>query len=228
MANSEAFQLNNIDPEDICDVLRKVQKSFDLKFGYTDFENAKTYGDICDIIINKINCENSNDDCTSQQAFYKIREAIATTQLINKSLIHPSTPLEQLFPRIDRRKKVKIFSDKLNLKIDILSMKLWLLCVIVVGFITSIFYFLFNYKWALSGLLLFTIVNYIGGKFSKELDSETVGGLTKKLSREHYSHFRTVPKTINRREIQQVIDNIFMNDLGLEKEQLHINASLGW
>ncbi len=225
---NDTLQLENIDPEDISDVLIKIQNSFDLKFGYTDFENAKTYGDICDIITNKINYENSSNNCTSQQAFYKIREAIATTQLINKSLIHPSTPLEQLFPRNDRRRKVKIFAQELKLKIDILSMKFWILLFLVVGFIASLITFFFNYKWALYGLLCFTIVSYIASTLGEELDIETVGDLTKKLSREHYNHFRIVPKTVNRREVQQIIDDIFINDLLLEKEQLHSDASLGW
>jgi hypothetical protein len=102
MSAIEPIELKNIDPEDISDVLVKIEQSFGLALKTDTFNNARTFGDICDIISSMIELEHS-DDCTTQQAFYKIRESIANIQFLEKNAIAPDTDLEELFPRKNRR-----------------------------------------------------------------------------------------------------------------------------
>lgn len=99
-------KLDNYEDEDIFDVVLKLEKSFGLKVEKDAFYNVKTFGDLCDIFIINLQGVNS-DDCTTQQAFYKIRNAIAVTQLIDTKSITLDTKLQDIFPRDNRRQKIK-------------------------------------------------------------------------------------------------------------------------
>jgi len=79
-------QLKNIDPEDISDTLAKIENSFGIKFGKTELAKTMTFGELCDIICSRIELEHS-DDCTTQQAFYKIRQSIDNLQLQKKKTL---------------------------------------------------------------------------------------------------------------------------------------------
>ena len=48
------YELKDIDSEDISDLLVKVEKSFNIKFGDKELMHISTFGELCDQIINKI------------------------------------------------------------------------------------------------------------------------------------------------------------------------------
>ena len=50
MTTLDDFKLDNIDPEDFGATLLKLEKSFGLKFTDNSMKDAKTFGDICDIM----------------------------------------------------------------------------------------------------------------------------------------------------------------------------------
>src|SRR4051812_5009599 len=114
---NDITKLDNYEDEDIFDVVVKFQRSFGLTFEKDTFYNVKTFGDLCDVIINKVQGNNS-DDCTAQQAFYKIRNAIARTQLIDKNSITLASKLQELFPRNNRRRNIKGLEGELGTSID--------------------------------------------------------------------------------------------------------------
>ena len=43
------------------DVLVKIEKSFGLSFSNSDFKNLNTLGELCDMIMGKIEGDDSND-----------------------------------------------------------------------------------------------------------------------------------------------------------------------
>src|SRR5690606_26918969 len=112
------YELKNIDPDDISDLLVKVEKSFDIKFGDTELMQILTFGELCDHIANKIQLDNS-DDCTSQQAFYKLRDAISSTLQIDNKAISINFSLEDLLPRQIRRSRTKKIEEYLGFKLNI-------------------------------------------------------------------------------------------------------------
>ena len=221
------MKLDNIDPEDFEDSLLKLEKSFRIKFAANSMKDAKTFGDICDIIESHINLTDKND-CTTQQAFYKVRKAIGLTQNFDESNIEPQTKLEYIFPRSNRRRNVKHFQQALGFSVDILGMKIWLSLTLAAGFILSLFAFFFSWQYAVAGLTFFTLVTWTANKFSKELNVSTVRELTEKISREHYSLARRQSGTVNKNEIVKTIQDVFIADHLLDREHLTKDASLGW
>ena len=227
MTTLDNNKLDNIDPEDYGDTLLKLEKSFGAKFADNSFKDAKTFGDICDIIKSQINLT-EKDDCTTQQAFYKVRKAIGLTQTFNERKIEPQTKLEDIFPRSNRRQNVKQFQQALGFPVDILTMKTWLAVTIFIGFVLSLIAFFFSWQIAFSGLTVFTLFTWTVSKFSKELEISTVGELTEKISRENYSLARRHSETVNRKEIVKTIQDVFIADHDIEREHLTNNATLGW
>lgn len=219
MTTFNTFKLKNIDPEDISDVLLKVEKSFDIEFGKTELINVKTFGELSDIITSKIQ-GNNMVGCTTQQAFYKIRNAIAEVLIIDKNGITPDANLKQLFPKIARRKKTASVEKILNFKTGILRPKYWVtgtLVFMVIGSIAGLFFF---WKTALIILLLSIIAFRLAERLGKEFNIQTVGEWAEKISREQYIKARRNPNTINKAEVARKVKELFLNDLVLEESEL--------
>ena len=225
---NDITKLDNYEDEDIFDVVLKLEKSFGLKFEKDTFYTVKTFGDLCDIITSKVQGDNS-DDCTTQQAFYKVRNTIAATQLINKSSITPDTKLEDIFPIDDRRQKIKELQIELSIPFGILDIKSWLGWTIFIGIVASLITFFFKWQLAVSGLLFFIALGWTAYKFfAKEFELKTVRQLTEKLVRENYVDMRRSQGTINRQEILKVIIETFSNDLDIDKAYLTKNDKFSW
>jgi len=220
--------LDNYEDEDIFDVVEKLETSFGLKFEKDAFYDVKTFGDLCDIITNKVEGINS-DDCTTQQAFYKVRNAIAATQLIDKNSINIDTELQDIFPRKNRVQKINQLQLELGLPLNILDIKSWLGWTIFIGIVASLIMFFIKWQFAVSSLLFFITVGWTANKFfAKELDIKTVRQLTEKLVRENYVTVRRTKGTINREEILKLITDTFSHDLDIDKAYLTRDNKFSW
>jgi uncharacterized protein YpuA (DUF1002 family) len=73
-ANGQEINLRNVDPEDMDDVLVKIEKSFNISLNDTSVNDVQNFGKLCDVVVEKV--KKTNDGCTTQQAFYKLRNAI--------------------------------------------------------------------------------------------------------------------------------------------------------
>ena len=225
MSDTTTIELKNIDSEDIDDMLMKVEESFGFKFGKDELKNITTFGELCDIITNKVQGNNTND-CTTQQAFYKLRNAISTTLIIDKDSILLDTNMQELFPRRNRRQRFRKLQEELGFSLGLLDIKEWIGWTIFIGIILSIITFFFNWQIALIGLVFFIVVGWTTNKFfAKELYPITVGQLAEKLSRENYFKARRNSATVNRNEIAQKVKELFSKDLELEESALTRQAT---
>lgn len=221
------IKLDEFEDEDIFDIVVKLEKSFAIKFDKDAFLNVKTFGDLCDVVENYIKCDNK-EDCTKQQAFYKIRTAISEAQLIDKKVINPDTKLVDLFPRQNRRRQVKEFQRQLGVDLKFLTYPGWLALTLIIGLLASFIAFFFDWKIAVSGITFFVIALNVADKLGKDLALETVKELTEKAVAEHYVNMRSSKLTVNRNEILDTIKEVFINGLDIEKEQLTRDAKFRW
>jgi hypothetical protein len=215
------YELNNSDPEDIEDVLIKVEKSFNIKFIGNELIGLSTFGELCDHITNKIQLAHSVD-CTKQQAFYKLRNAISST--LNIHDIKPNTLLSHILPRKERLSRVKLIEKKLGFRLSLLRPKYFISNILLIIFITSLVELFINWKWGFVGFIIIIITYQFAKKFSKEIDIITIGELTEKIARENYLESRRNPTTFNKNEIQNILTECFSKDLGLDKSKLTRDA----
>lgn len=225
MNASESLELKDFDFEDISDILVKIEKSFGLALKSDTFKNARTFGDLCDIISSKIDLEPA-EDCTTQQAFYKIRESIAYIQLLDKKTITPNSELEELFPRKGRRHKILQIRKETGLSLKILEPKGWISFLLFLGLLASLVELFFNWKYGLLSLGTTIIGFQLANWFGKEFRVKNLGEAATMVARENYIKSRRNPKTANRQEIVAKIKELFRHDLDLDPSVLTSEAAL--
>jgi acyl carrier protein len=213
------YELKNIDPDDISDLLVKVETSFDIKFGDNELMHISSFGELCDHIVNKIQLDNS-DDCTSQQAFYKLRDTISSTLQIDNKTISTNYSLADLLPRQSRRSRTKKLEMQLGFKLNILRPPHWVTGTLALILLASFVGLFFNWQIGLSGLVFSIAGFWFANKIGNELDLQTVGQVAEKMKRENYLKSRRNPKTFNKNEIEKVLTDWFSNDLDLDKSKL--------
>jgi hypothetical protein len=221
----EPIKLKNIDPDDISDVLVKVEKSFGFKFGKYELADTKTFGELCDIINSGIDLEFS-DDCTTQQVFYKIRQPIVDVRLIEKAAVTPDSELEQLFPKKGRRRKILQIQKDLGFSLKILKPKEWIGNILLLIILSSLVELFINWRVGLISLAIYFLGIRIADWLGNEFSVKTVGEATAKAARENYIKSRRNPKTANRQEIVKKIKELFSHDLDLDPSVLTMEAPL--
>ncbi|MDO3626561.1 hypothetical protein [Mucilaginibacter sp. BT774] len=212
--DKEFINFRNVDLSDICDVLTKIEKSFNIKLDNQGLEKANTFKGLCELVISKIDLEHE-ETCTTQHAFYMLRNAIANASGINKYDISTHTKLCKLFPKEGRLEAISKVEDELGFRINLLKPRQWVVTIFSLTLIASGIVCFFNLFAGLAGLLSSAIALKLAGKFGKEMHLKTVGDLACKISRESYLKVRR-NNTINKTEVEQKLRELFVNDLELE------------
>ncbi|MBK9993400.1 MAG: hypothetical protein WAS56_01950 [Saprospiraceae bacterium] len=219
------YKLKDVDKECIEDLLLKVEVSFDIQFIKGELYYIGTFGELCDHINNKIKLE-TVDDCTSQQAFYKLRNALSKTLQIETKTISVNHLLKELLPRRNRRSKITTLEENLGIKLNILRPPYWVTRIILIAFLFSVVGLFFNFQIGFAGLMCSIIGFWISIKIGNEFDLESVGQVAEKMCRENYLQSRRNPKTFNRSEIEKVLIDWFSLHLSLERSKLTKDAIL--
>lgn len=208
--NNQAFNLNSVDPEDLSDVLLKIERSFNISLEDTSVKDVKTFGKLCDIVVEKVKHVN-NESCTTQQAFYKIRNAINCTIAAPRELVKPQTRLEDIFPRDNRIVVINEIEREMGFQLNLLQPKqgviaafAFILAVSLAGFFFQPIVAAFGLAIALSGLAL-------AGRFGRELKVKTLGDLAEKVAKEHHLKCKREASTINRVQVAQKVKELFTN-----------------
>ena len=223
LKNTPVVNLSNIDPEDVGDVLLKIERSFNIRFTDEDLTHIKTFGALCDLVVDKVK-QVQSDSCTTQQAFYKLRNAINAKKPIEKCDLRPQTKLCELFPRDNRIEVVADLEEEMGLHMNLLRPKPGIVWAFVAALIVSV-----------TVSLVYGVVGYIGtvisiaglilaGKFGKELKVKTLGDLSEKIAREHYLKCRRDASTVNRGEVGEKVKELFADYLSLEPAALKKEA----
>lgn len=212
------FELCNVDSDDISDLLVKVESSFGVKFVSNELLHIVTFGEFCTLVTNKIQLKNV-DNCTSQQAFYKLREAIAKTVQLDSRSIFINTLLVNIFPRKGRRLAMKELEVKLEFKLKILKAPNWLTSSLGLLLILFIFLLFLYWKIAIAGIIFSITSIKIVSYFGKEFIVDNVGQLAKKISIEAYMCSRSDVETFNKKEVEVILTEWFVEEFALDKSK---------
>jgi hypothetical protein len=214
--------LENCDPDDVSDALVAVKRSFGIEYSEKAFEGVKTFGELCDVVVATIGREH-RDGSTAQQAFYKLRSAIGGAEAIK-----PATNLNDLFPRIGRRRRIQDLQWALGVRLELLKMKSWIGWALFAGYLLAFLSIFINWRYGVTALAGVFLANRIALRFPEEFTCETVGDAARLFARDHYRRARRDPETVNREEIVPIIKAIFHHMLNAEPEVMTRNAAMGW
>ena len=132
-------------------MLLKIEDSFDIRFETNELAHVRTYGEFCDAIKGKISLDHS-EDCTTQQAFYKLREAITKSTETEKKEITPTTELAEIFPRKTRKNQIKTLEMNLGFKLSILRPPHFVTGFLAILLLASFIVLFIDWPYGLIGL----------------------------------------------------------------------------
>lgn len=213
----EKALLADYDILDINEVIISIEKSFDIKFNQEELNSLRTYGEFENLVLNKIKGIEKND-CTSQQAFYKLRKILSEEFNIPFYKIQLNTKLTDVFPKKNRISNIKKLKQLLKYEGNVLTFSRLEFVVLGTIFISSILLFFFS---SFYGILLFAI----GLIMSEVMKTNTflfkdIRELTNILKIENYKNSRRDSETYNSIEIKQAIKDIFSESLMIEKSKI--------
>jgi hypothetical protein len=200
-----------------------VENSFGFKFREDELESIATFGQFCEAVMKEMPLA-ATDDCTPQQAFYKLRRALA--QHVPASAITPATLLEDLLPRSrkQREKIIEVVEAELGFSLNIFSLPDHFGTALLGAFMLSLGAFFYHWEAGITGLLLTFVSGYLAGKFCLALEVKTIRNLVERMTRENYRQVRRNPNTVNRHEIVPQIQALFQHELEIQPSRLTPNA----
>jgi hypothetical protein len=208
--NNEYYNFKNAAPLDISDVRAKIERSFHITLDNQSLVNATTFRSLCDLIASKINQDHA-ESCTTQHAFYQLRNTISGTYGIDKCSITPHTRLSGIFPRENRLQMIGDIEQELGFETNLLQPKKWVISLFVVMLLASFIGFFYNWQIAAAGCLASVLGLKLAGKFGKEIHLKTIGDLANKICRESRN-----AGMVNKNEIERKVRDLFENDLRLQ------------
>lgn len=212
-----------IDPEDLgLNILPAIEKSFGISFNQNDFHKYFTYGELGAVVFAKLPTTTAAD-CTSQQAFYKLRRALRS--LVGEAEIWPATLLTDLLPA-KRRVAEAHLNAELGMELNLASMPTWAVLAGSLLILASLAMFFFSGILALAGLGLAIVALDAARHLEKQLNYQTVREVVEHMSSQHYRQSRRNPDTVNLREISSRLERVFIDMAGLEAAKLVPEAVL--
>ena len=218
MANETEIYLR-ADSEDIEDALQIIEESYNIKFLKGELKDIKTFGDLCDHVISKIQLADTGD-CTTQQAFYRIRDAITNSIQIEKEQLKTDSKLSKIFPRQKRKASVLKIEDYLGFKLYALRPRHIVTNLILLLLLISLVGMLFDFAYGLTGFISSAILFRVAEWTGTEFKVDTLGQLADKVSQENYMKSRRNQTTVNRKEIVKNIERLFIEGLSLDLKEI--------
>ena len=211
--------LDTYEIENIEDCIPAIEEMYKFKFEKGETQNVKNFDEFCNLIITKIDFENV-ESCTSQQAFYKLRNSLIEVNVAEKDKIKLETKLDDLFPRKNRIELVKKVENNIGFKFNILTPPAFIFYPLVFLLVTSVILLFIKWEFGISGIAISIFGFYLCGWFGKELEIETLKELVERITSENYLEVRTQKNTVNKSELKKVITNWFAENTFIEKEKL--------
>lgn len=207
-----------IDWEEFEDALLLFCKDYRIKTGDLSISFTMTFVEIMELLFAQFDFQHKQD-CTSQQAFYKLRKGIQEIYP-NAPELTLDTELKDLFPKNNRRKNIAELKKKLGIDFKILGAEKWLTSVLGITILVC-FFLMFFQLWALAAFIFSIIVLQVAERYGRAFKGKTIRDLVHHLVIHHYFECRTEPNSINKEEFRKVAFAYFSEALDIDQADLH-------
>ncbi|MFD2144468.1 hypothetical protein [Mucilaginibacter antarcticus] len=207
--------LTAIQAEKAGDALLNIERSFNIKLKSDDLKKVVSLDDLCDTICNEMKHSHA-EGCTTQQAFYRFRNAFMAVSPCRKSEITPACRVKAIFPCENRAKMIEQLEAELGLKMNILQPKPWVTAVLAILFAGSLIACFFYGAVGAVGLILAAAGYKLSARFCNELNVKTVGDLVAKIVRDNHLKGRKGTPSVNRKHVEQKVRELFINQRQIE------------
>lgn len=210
-----------MEQDDFCilqDILTDFEKDYQISLNKEELSQIKSFEELLSLLVNKFDYEDVND-CTEQQAFYKLRKSIIELNP-NVKEIALDTELEDIFPESNRKSKLAKLKKSLGMKLEILEGSKVENFLLILGVLASMVYMFFSFNYGLLGLAISIYFLHIANRDGNSFSIKTVRDLVKYMVKRNYFKCRRNPLLMNKKEFREVVFNYFLDRMDLEEEEL--------
>lgn len=211
--------LTYADPEEILHVIELAERSFGADLSPVYDTQVNTLGEFIDL-MHQYTPGESTTDCTTQQAFYRLRSSLVIVSGVDPTAIRPDTALANLIPLAKRGRFIAKLDHELGIATDLLVLKSWVGIALAIILLVSLFGLVPGWPYSAVGLCVYGLGVWWPGQITTTLSVKTVGQLAQKISREHYRTVRRNATTVNRSELESFLFDLFSHELGTPRHQL--------
>lgn len=212
--------VRDYDLEDIDYALGEVQKIYEIKFYGNELRNVVTFGDLIDQIIFKIDDDHSVN-CTTQRAFYRIRNAIATGLEIDRKEITPKTLWSDILPESERVDAVQKIEEVLGFQLPLLRTSFYIYSGLVVLCTLSFYLVSLQFVLGVVAVILFITGFWLATVFKNTtifknvIKIETLGEVAEKTAKKHYLQPRRKYAPVNKEEAEKLLAELLSKHAGI-------------
>ncbi|MCG7280555.1 hypothetical protein MHJ94_04515 [Chryseobacterium taklimakanense] len=209
--------LKDLDEQDIEFVFSAIEKSFLIKFEEEELKNVSNIDDVCDLVCEKVNLQNTNVDIF-EIAFDRVKKSFLNVLNIDEATIKSNTKLSEILPRKNRLRKTKLIEKDLKVKLHLLRGPAWVINLLtIITIIGFILLFVYSF-WGIS-IIIFAILGFEFCKdYGKEFRYATFGDLVKKSVLYNYKRYSEVS---NANDVEKIVNGLFIDILGFDEKELN-------
>jgi hypothetical protein len=225
----------NLFGEDTCDLLRTIEGSFGVMFSEDELVEAKTIGELAECISRKMQHPPS-EKCLSALVFYQARRTLMSSFGISRAKITPETPLRELMPWKDRRRRWREIQNQLRFVLPELRWPLWLVALsfVIVGAVFALGWarlvslvgsasWLFTLFGAFCAwVLLLKLLAPFARTFPRSC--KTFGDLIKLLLARNYAQIASMHGGSSQREVLLVLRQLVAAEESIDVEEVVSNT----
>jgi hypothetical protein len=231
LVDADKTQRLNLIGEDTCDLLRTIEVSFSVLFSEDELVEAKTIGELAECISRKMQHPLS-EKCLSALVFYQVRRTLISSFGILRARIAPETPLSELMPWKDRRRRWREIQNQLRFVLPELRWPLWLVALSLV-IVAAVFWMdwkrLVSFAGSASGLftffgaicawvLLLKLLIPFARTFPRSC--ETLGDFVKLLLARNYAQIASMHGGSSEREVLLVLRQLVAAEVSTDVEKV--------
>lgn len=223
---------------DSVEILVNVENAFGITISNYEAEKIYTVGDIHNIVWRNIQGRQSMR-CRSQQLFYKLRYILINRYKVPSEAIEPDASLNNIFPKKNRRLKYHKLQKELQLKLPELELPvIWGRVLFIMGFVLIagmlivalvLIYGYDRTRWLFLlpalGLLSTVFISNILDAVRTEFKPDIVKDYTKLVLSLNYGTLMQ-DKSIDRKEMEVLINNVIAETIGLDLHEILPEKSL--
>jgi hypothetical protein len=234
LLDADKTQRLNFFGEDTCDLLRTIEVSFGVMFSEDELVEAKTIGELAECISRKMQ-HSLAEKCLSALVFYQVRRILMSSFGISRAKITPETPLRELLPWKDRRRRWREIQNQLRFVLPELRWPLWLIALSLV--IVAAVFALPSLGWArlvsfagsTSGLFTFfgaicawVLLLKLLAPFARTFprSCETFGDFVKLLLARNYAQIASMHGRSPEREVLLVLRQLVAAEVSIDVERI--------
>jgi hypothetical protein len=189
-------------------LLKAIEKSFSIRLRSGETKNIHNFGELTDLVIAKINLR-KQESSGQLHAFEILRNAIATTQRIDKEEIRQDTKLVSLFPRKFRRTAIRELEYELGTDLQVLRPYLLIEAIFFFVLIGTIITLFFDFMNGIKALALLILLINLAFRTGKEFNRGTVGDLAEKIVNGKTKKIAKLDSQMSEEEIMEKMKVVF-------------------